>query len=132
MSSRLTWQPPNPDRASDRPMGTNPYRVSEWLLGTTPNRASEQPMRNGPVARLSGIQVAERETRHGSRHDRRGPTSHATLFQNLRFPEGILSVHRGLATSYCLDIMDRDLSRQKPECLSAELPNPRSPISRNG
>jgi hypothetical protein len=29
-------------------------------------------MRTGPVARLSGIQVAERETRHGSRHDRRG------------------------------------------------------------
>jgi hypothetical protein len=38
-------------------------------------------MRTGPVARLSGIQVAERETRHGSRHDRRGPTSHATLFR---------------------------------------------------
>jgi hypothetical protein len=37
-------------------------------------------MRNGPVARLSGTQVAERETRHGGRHDRRGPTSHATLF----------------------------------------------------
>jgi hypothetical protein len=70
MSSRLTWQPPNPDRASDRPMGTNP------------NRAREQPMRNGPVARLGGIHVAERDTRHGSRHDRRGgPTSHATLFR---------------------------------------------------
>jgi hypothetical protein len=29
-------------------------------------------MRTGPFARLSGIHVAERETRHGSRHDRRG------------------------------------------------------------
>jgi hypothetical protein len=45
----------------------------------------------------------------------------------LRFPEGILSVHRDLATCYCLDIMDRDLSRQEPEFLSAELLNPRSP-----
>jgi hypothetical protein len=42
-------------------MGTNPYRVSKWLIGTNLNRAREQPMRNGPVARLSGIQVAERE-----------------------------------------------------------------------
>jgi hypothetical protein len=81
MSNRSTLQPPNPDRASDRPMGTNPYRVSKWPIGTNPNRGREQPMRTGPVARLSGIQVAERETRHGSRHDRRGPTSHATLFR---------------------------------------------------
>jgi hypothetical protein len=76
MSNRLTLQPPNPDRASDRPMGTNPYRVSKWPIGTNPNRGREQPMRTGPVARLSGIQVAERETRHGSRHDRRGAPLH--------------------------------------------------------
>jgi hypothetical protein len=30
-------------------------------------------MRTGPVARLSGIQVAKGETRHGSRQDRRVP-----------------------------------------------------------
>jgi hypothetical protein len=38
-------------------------------------------MRAGPVTRLSGIQVAEREMRHGSRHDRRGPhfTRHTIL-----------------------------------------------------
>jgi hypothetical protein len=66
MSNRSTLQPSNPDRASDRPIGTNRVR-------TNPNRGREQPMRTGPVARLSGIQVAERETRHGSRHDRRGP-----------------------------------------------------------
>jgi hypothetical protein len=70
VSNRSTLQPPNPDRASDLPIGMNP------------NRAREQPMRTGPVARLSGVQVAEGEMRHGSRQDRRGgPTSHATLFQ---------------------------------------------------
>jgi hypothetical protein len=61
VSNRSTLQPPNPDRASDRPIGMNP------------NRAREQPMRTGPVARLSGVQVAEGEVRHGSRQDRRGP-----------------------------------------------------------
>jgi hypothetical protein len=57
----------NPDRANVRPIGTNP------------NRAREQPMRTGPVAWLSGIQVAEGEVLHGSRQDRRGPhfTCHA-------------------------------------------------------
>jgi hypothetical protein len=72
MSIHLTWQPPNPDKASDRPMGANPYRVRKWTIGTNPNSSREQPMRNGPVARLSGIQVAERETQHSSRHDRKG------------------------------------------------------------
>jgi hypothetical protein len=61
MSNHSTLQPSNPDRAS------------EWPMGTDPNRAREPPMRTGPVARLSGVQVAERETRHGSRRDRRGP-----------------------------------------------------------
>jgi hypothetical protein len=61
MLNRLALQPPSLDRASDRPIGTNPYRVRNWPIGT------------GPVAQLSGIQVAERETRHGSRHDWRGP-----------------------------------------------------------
>jgi hypothetical protein len=28
-----------------------------------------------PIAWLGGIQVAKRETRHGGRHDRKGPTS---------------------------------------------------------
>jgi hypothetical protein len=73
MSSRLTWQPPNPDRASDRPMGTNPYRVSKWPIGTNLNRARGTANEKRPRCVLSGIQVAERETRHGSRHDRRGP-----------------------------------------------------------
>jgi hypothetical protein len=59
--NRSTLQPPNPDRASVRPIGTNP------------NRAREQPMRTGPVAWLSGVQVAEGEMRHGSQQDRRGP-----------------------------------------------------------
>jgi hypothetical protein len=59
MSKRSTLQPPNPDRASDRPMGTNPYRVSKWPIGTNLNRGREPPVRTGPVARLSGIQVAK-------------------------------------------------------------------------
>jgi hypothetical protein len=76
MSNRSTLQPSNPDRASDRPMGTNPYRVSKWPIGTNLNRGREPPVRTGPVARLSGIQVEKRETRHGSRHDRRGAPLH--------------------------------------------------------
>jgi hypothetical protein len=39
-------------------MGMNPYKVRKWLIGTNPNRVKEQPMRNGLVAQLSGIQVA--------------------------------------------------------------------------
>jgi hypothetical protein len=73
MSKWSTLQPPNPDRASDWPIGTNPYKVRKWPLGTNPNRGREQPMRTGPVALLSGLQVAEGKLRHGSRHDRRGP-----------------------------------------------------------
>ena len=80
MSKRSTLQPPNPDRASEQPMGTNPYRVIKWPIGTNLNRGRESPVGNGPVAWLGGTQVAEREMRHGGRHDRRGPTSHATLF----------------------------------------------------
>jgi hypothetical protein len=76
LSNCSTLQLPNPDRASDRPMGTNPYRVSKWLIGTNLNKGRELPVRTGPVARLSGIQVAKRETRHGSRHDRRGAPLH--------------------------------------------------------
>jgi hypothetical protein len=59
VSDRSTLQLSNPDRASDRPIGMNP------------NRARGQPMRTSPVAQLSGIQVAKRETQHGSRHDKR-------------------------------------------------------------
>jgi hypothetical protein len=67
--NRSTLQSSNPDRANVRPIGMNP------------NRAREQPMRTGPVAWLSGIQVAEGEVLHGSRQDRRGPhfTRHAIL-----------------------------------------------------
>jgi hypothetical protein len=43
-------------------MGVNPYRVRKCLIGTNPNRAREQPIRNDPVAQLSGAQVVERET----------------------------------------------------------------------
>jgi hypothetical protein len=64
------------DLATAEGLPTNPYRASKWPIGTNLNRAREQPMRNDPVARLSGIQVAERETRHGSRHDRRGAPLH--------------------------------------------------------
>jgi hypothetical protein len=81
MSNRSTLQLSNLNRASDQPIGTNPYRISKWPIGTNPNRGGEPPMRTGPVARLSGIQVVERETRHDDRHARRGPTSHATLFR---------------------------------------------------
>jgi hypothetical protein len=63
---------PNLERASDQPMEANPYRASKWPIGTHPNRGREPPMRTSPFVRLSGIHVAERETRHGSRHDRRG------------------------------------------------------------
>jgi hypothetical protein len=49
MSNHLTLQPPNPDRAR------------------------EQTMRTGPIARLSGVQVAEGKVRHDSRQDRRRP-----------------------------------------------------------
>jgi hypothetical protein len=38
-------------------------------------------MRNGPVARLSGIQVAERECDTTVDMTGGGPTSHATLFR---------------------------------------------------
>jgi hypothetical protein len=62
-------------------MGTNPYRVSKWPIGTNLNRGREPPVGNGPIAWLGGTQVAEREMQHGGRHDRRGPTSHATLFR---------------------------------------------------
>jgi hypothetical protein len=61
MLNHSTLQPLNPDRAS------------EWPKETEPNRAREPPMRTGPVVRLSAVQVAERETRHGSQHERRGP-----------------------------------------------------------
>jgi hypothetical protein len=105
MSNHSTLQPSNPDRASDRPMGSNPYRVSKWPIGTNPNRTREQPMRNGPVARLSGIQVEERETRHGSRHDRRGPTSHATLF---RTPPPPLKAEWQGGSGICLSVVDHD------------------------
>jgi hypothetical protein len=49
MLNRSALQPPNPNRASDQPIGMNPYRVSNWPIGI------------GPVAQLSGIQVAEGE-----------------------------------------------------------------------
>jgi hypothetical protein len=82
MSKRSTLQSLKLDRASYRPMGTNPYKVSKWPIGTSLNRGRELPVTTGPVAWLSGIQVAKRETRHGSRHENRGdPTSHATLFR---------------------------------------------------
>jgi hypothetical protein len=69
MSNRLTLQPPNPDRASDRSIGTNPYRVSKW------------PMRTGPVAWVSGVQVAEGNCDTVVNKTGGGPISHATLFQ---------------------------------------------------
>jgi hypothetical protein len=89
MSKRSTLQPPNPDRASDRPMGTNPYRVSKWPIGTNLNRGREPPVRIGPIVRLSGIQVAKRETRHGSRHDKRGGALHMPHYSRplLGFPQ---------------------------------------------
>jgi hypothetical protein len=40
---------------------SNPDRDSVWPIGTNPNRAREQPMKMGPVAWLSGVQVAEGE-----------------------------------------------------------------------
>jgi hypothetical protein len=61
MSNRSTLQPSNPGKAS------------EWPMGTNPNKAREQPIKVGPVAWLSGVQVAEGEMRHDSRQDRRGP-----------------------------------------------------------
>jgi hypothetical protein len=60
VSNHSTLQSSNLDRASDWPIEMNPYRVSK------------QPMRTGPIAWLSGIQVVEGEMRHGSRQDRRG------------------------------------------------------------
>jgi hypothetical protein len=76
MSNRSTLQPSNPDKASDRPMGMNPYRVSKWPIGTNLNRGREPLVRISPIMWLSGIQVEKRETRHGSRHDRRGAPLH--------------------------------------------------------
>jgi hypothetical protein len=69
MSNHSTLQPSNPDRAS------------EWPMGTDPNRAREPPMRTGPVARLSGVQVAERECDTVVNMTGGGPTSHTTLFR---------------------------------------------------
>jgi hypothetical protein len=80
MSNRSTLQPPNPDRASDRPIGTNPSRVRNWPIGTNPNRAREQPMRTGPVAQLSGVQVTEGKCDMVVNRKGGGPISHATLF----------------------------------------------------
>jgi hypothetical protein len=69
MSNHSTLQPLNPDKASDRPIGTNPYRVSKW------------PMRTCPIAWLSGVQVAKGKCGTIDNRTRGGPISHATLFR---------------------------------------------------
>jgi hypothetical protein len=82
LSKRSTLQPPNPDRASDRPMRLNPYRFSNWPIGTNLNRSREPPMRTSPVARLGVIQVARGKRDTVVVMTGRGPTSHATLFRD--------------------------------------------------
>jgi hypothetical protein len=72
-----------------------PDRAREWPMGTEPHRARELPMRNGPVARLSGIQVAERETRHGSRHDRRGGALHTPHYSGTPPPPPLKAEWQG-------------------------------------
>jgi hypothetical protein len=67
--NRSTLQPPKPDRASIRPIGTNP------------NRAREQPMRTGPIAWLSVVHVAKGECDKVVNRIGEGPISHATLFR---------------------------------------------------